>query len=131
MKKLLIAISLIALTGAGCTVSTNTDTPPTKTPPASTTAFNASVTFSIGESMTFQDGMKLTLTAINDSRCPSGVQCIWAGELSPVFMFYDVDKSSQEVILGTMRTPSVTVKNYVVTLTSATTEKATITVSKK
>lgn len=79
--------------------------------------------------MTFQDGMKLTLTAINDSRCPAGVQCIWAGELSPVFTLVAVDKSSQEVILGTSRTPSVTVKNYTITLTNATTGETTVTVS--
>src|SRR5688572_22663536 len=92
MKKFLAAISLIALTGAGCTVSTNTNTntPPVKAPPASA-AFNTSATFSIGESMTFADGMKLTLTAINDSRCKPGVQCIWEGELSPAFMFYGAD----------------------------------------
>lgn len=129
MKKLLVVISLIALTGAGCGGSRNTNVPPTQTP--STAAFNASVTFSIGESVTFQDGMKLTLTTINDSRCPADVQCIWAGELSPVFMFYDVDQTSQEVILGTSRTTSTTVKNYTITLNGATTEQATIMVSKK
>lgn len=130
MKKILIAIGLIALTGAGCGYSASTSIPLSVTPQTSA-AFNTAATFSIGESMTFQDGVKLTLTAINDSRCPSGVQCIWAGELSPVFMFVDVDQSSQEVILGTTRMLQATVKNYVISLTSATTDEATITVTKK
>ena len=130
MKKILIVIGLIALTGAGCSFSTNISVPPSITPQTSA-VFNEATTISIGERIFFQDGMKLTLTAINDSRCPSGVQCIWAGELSPVFTFVDADKNSQEVILGTTRTPSVTVKNYVITLSSVTTEEAIITVTKK
>ena len=130
MKKILIVIGLIALTGAGCSFSTKSSVPLSITPQTSA-AFNVATTVSIGERIFFQDGMKLTLTAINDSRCPSGVQCIWAGELSPVFTFVDVDKSSQEVLLGTTRTPQATVRNYVITLTSATTEEAIITVVKK
>jgi len=116
--------------GAGCSYTPTTGQSPVKQPSA-TTSFNAAATFSIGESTTFQDGMKLTLKAINDSRCKPGVQCIWAGELSPVFMLYDTDQSSQEVFLGTSRTPSVTVKSYVITLIDATTEQATVSVSKK
>jgi len=130
MKKFLIAISFVILTGAGCSFSENTNKPPAKTP-STPMAFNTSATFSIGQSVTLQDGMKLTLTAINDSRCPVGVQCIWEGELSPVFTFFGADQTSQEIILGTSRTPQVTVKNYMFILTAATTQQTTITISKK
>ncbi len=37
-------------------------------------------TLSIGETHSFAGGAKVTIVAIpSDSRCPSGVQCIWAG----------------------------------------------------
>lgn len=35
-----------------------------------------------GEIATLTDGMTVTLVAIEDSRCPKDVQCIWAGELA-------------------------------------------------
>lgn len=130
MKKFLIVIGLIALTGVGCSSSTTTNVLSSGVPQASA-AFNTDVTFSIGESKTFQDGIKLTLTAINDSRCPFGVQCIWAGELSSTFVFYGVDGVSQEFTLGTVRAKQVTVKDYVISLTNAATDQTSVTVAKK
>jgi hypothetical protein len=47
-------------------------------------------TFNIGEEAVFQHGemnqsninyLEFTITEINDSRCPSDVQCVWAGKV--------------------------------------------------
>lgn len=130
MPILLMGLAAVLLSGAGCTYTATTNAPSSEVP-AATAAFGASVTFSVGESITFQDGIVLKLTAINDSRCPSDVQCIWAGELSPAFVFYDVAGTSQEFSLGTARTAQVTIQNHMISLISATTEQATITMSKK
>ena len=39
------------------------------------------LTLGIGEKATLAGGSRLTyLSLVNDSRCPPGVQCIWAGD---------------------------------------------------
>jgi hypothetical protein len=131
MRTLFLSLSLTALLlgGAGCTYSG--PSAPSSEAPRAAVAFDTPATFTIGESITFQDGMVLKLTAINDSRCKPDVQCIWAGELSPVFVLYDINQSFQEFTLGTVRAAKVTVRNYVITLKNATTDQVTITVSKK
>ncbi len=132
MRTAFLSLGLAALLvcGAGCSDSNAPLVPPPEKPSAAV-PFGTSATFSVGESITFQDGVVIKLTAIDDSRCPAGVQCIWAGELSPVFVFSDADGTSQEFRLGTTRTTQVTVKNHVISLTGATEDQATITVSKK
>lgn len=126
---LFMSLATLLLGGAGCVSSSPSI--PSSGASRTAVAFDTPATFAIGESITFQDGIVLKLTAINDSRCKPDVQCIWAGELSPVFVLYDVNQSSQEFTLGTVRTAKVTVKNYLITLKNATTDQVTITVSKK
>ena len=93
--------------------------------------FNVPVVFTMGERVAFQDGTALQLTGIGDSRCKPDVQCIWAGELSPEFVLYDTDLTSQAFMLGTVRTRRATVKDKVVVLQDATNERVTVIVSKE
>lgn len=101
--------------------------------PAPTSAvFDKEVSVSIGKSITFTDGLVMTLTEINDSRCKPDVQCIWQGELAPVFSvsggaFF---KSLRQIQLGTVNNQSVTQNGYTFTLKSATEASATIVVTK-
>ena len=47
-----------------------------------------------------QKGFQLVLKAIpNDSRCPEGATCIWAGEVSAVVMVYKDSKLVDEKTL--------------------------------
>lgn len=54
-------------------------------PVDSLSTFGTAVTLSVGDTATYKDGLHVTLTDVNDSRCPKGVQCMWAGELRAIF----------------------------------------------
>lgn len=74
-------------TNAGVDVSGNVNTNAPATPPVSTLGtFNTAITFSVGDTATFTDGLTVKLEKINDSRCPEDVQCVWAGELAAEFV---------------------------------------------
>lgn len=64
---------------ATSTMSTTTATTTTTKPIVQT--FPKNVTLSISNSYTFSDGAILTIKQINDSRCATDVQCIWAGNI--------------------------------------------------
>lgn len=85
--------------------------------------------FSVGKKMSV-DGLSVTLTKVNDSRCKSGVVCIWAGELSPVFTVTYSDNESVQIILGTMTAKEVSKNGYTFSLKNATENSATIVVTK-
>ncbi len=95
--------------------------------PSAVTGFNIPFTLGIGSKATFSDTLTVTLKSIEDSRCKPNVQCIWAGELSPILL---VGKAQSEVRLGTATKKSVTFGNYTFTLTDANTTSATIIVKK-
>jgi hypothetical protein len=82
----------------------------------------------VKDAVVFSDGLSLTLKEINDSRCPQGVQCIWAGELSPLFLA-STNGSSYEIRLGTVRQATVSLKGHTFSLVGATEKDATIQVS--
>jgi hypothetical protein len=94
-------------------------------------AFNTSVSFKKNDTRTFSDGLSLTLTALNDSRCAPGVQCIWQGEISAVFSARPSGASTQEIRMGTINNTSITALGYSFTLESATPETATIRVASR
>ena len=96
-------------------------------------AFGKSFSVSIGQAVNFSDGLKITLKEINDSRCKPGVQCIWAGELSPVLLATggNFGIASKEIRLGTSRNNSVQEGNYDFILNRATEQAANLTVSSK
>lgn len=79
-------------------------------PTAEMEKFNKTISLDLHEKTTFPDGLAITLTEINDSRCKPGVQCIWAGELSATFALSRGSDLQQEIILGTTTAPHVTVK---------------------
>lgn len=93
--------------------------------------FSSPTTLRVNEQAKFSDGLVVTLVEINDSRCESGVVCVWAGELSPRFMLLGGNISEfKEIRLGTMTTGSATQDGYTITLEKATENTATITVTK-
>jgi uncharacterized protein YkwD len=109
-------------------------TPPLTT--ATTTVdiekFNREVTYLAGQKITYEDGLTVTLIAINDSRCAPDVQCIWAGELSPQLSLTggDLKQTQSQLSLGTSRTEPQTIGAYTVTLGTTTEDSAVIIVSK-
>lgn len=107
------------------------ETPPIN-PPADTEAFGSPVVFNLNEEAVFTDGLKVVLTAISDSRCPKGVQCIWAGEVSVTFEVSGGRITYPgEVRLGTETIPFTTVENYSFSLKSADEKSAELVVEYK
>ncbi len=103
---------------------------PVPTPPY--TDFAKSVTLHVNDTATFSDGLTVTLKEINDSRCKPDVQCIWAGELSPLLLVTGGNFTSpkDEIRLGTTNNTSVTKAEYTFTLQSATEGEAIVVVTK-
>lgn len=99
---------------------------------ASNTAILGSpVNFVASEQLKFSDGLSVTLKEVNDSRCKPGLECIWEGELAPVFIVNNSTTGPKEINLGTVRTKSVTENGYTFTLQDATPITATIVVTKE
>ena len=96
-------------------------------------AFGTQATLAVNESVKFNDGLSVTLLEINDSRCKSGVVCIWAGELSFKFNIIggNVGDSKQEFRLGTTAKNTIAISGYSFILNSATEGTVTITVAKQ
>ncbi len=101
-------------------------------PGTKSAAFGSDVSLAVGDSAAFSDGMTVTLTKINDSRCPKDVQCIWQGELAPVLSLKGGTAGSQakEVTLGTVRTLLTLSSGYSFSLREATAASVKINVSK-
>ncbi len=100
--------------------------------PPRSASFGSSTTLQIGEQARFDDDLVLTLVEINDSRCKTGVTCIWAGELSPMFLITggNVGGSLAQIRLGTTTATTSTKTGYKFTLESATETTATLKVTK-
>ncbi|MBI5422284.1 hypothetical protein HZA44_04085 [Candidatus Peregrinibacteria bacterium] len=90
-----------------------------------TTPYGKPVSMRVNDSVVFPDGMTLKLKEINDSRCPAGVQCIWQGELSPLFIATQ-NGASDEVRLGTVRGSTLSLKGRNYTLVGANGTGATV-----
>lgn len=96
-------------------------------------SFGKAATMAINDSVIFPDAGMLWLTAIEDSRCKPGVQCVWAGELAAIFSLGHAGIEpvvDQTIRLGTVNNKSVSTDKYVFTLESATETTATIIVAK-
>lgn len=71
---------------------------------------------SVGQTATIA-GLSVTLNGVNDSRCPIGVECIWAGEVSAsVTLNAGEETSTRDMKLGA---EPVEFKGYFISLTSA------------
>lgn len=93
--------------------------------------FGKPVTLGIAGTITYTDGLNISVKEINDSRCKADVVCVWQGELSASLsllhgVFGDVPG---EIHLGTVNNKSVSLKGYKFSLESATAESVIITVS--
>lgn len=89
--------------------------------------FGSSIVFVINQKVKFSDGLIVMLKEINDSRCKQGVVCVWAGELSPLFVV-EMGSNSKEIRLGTVNNKKVEEIGYVFELKASTETTATISV---
>lgn len=95
------------------------------------TEFGGVVVFKLNDKVTFSDGLNVTLKEINDSRCPKGVQCVWAGEIAGTFMISDAKLvAPKEIRLGMIRNKSVVSEGYTFSLKDATTTSLSVEVVK-
>lgn len=96
-------------------------------------SFGRPQAMAVGGSIRFADGLNITLARVNDSRCPAGVQCIWAGELAAelVLRGSESGSSAQTVTLGTERMKQRDVGLYGLTLLRASVDSATLLVDRK
>ena len=93
-------------------------------------AFAMPITLHINENVLFPDGLLLSLKEINDSRCKTGVVCVWQGELAAVLIASKGGfASSEEIRLGTVTKKSTSLKGYTFSLKNATEESITLIVS--
>lgn len=101
-----------------------------ETAPAS--EYGKPVTLEDGGSTVFPDGLQVTLLAVNDSRCSEGVQCVWAGELSPVLSVLLLDEGAApvEVTLGTTTRKEAQALGRTFKIEATTEDIATILVTK-
>lgn len=139
MRKLFSSVLLVGsltLLGQGCMSTTQVTTPspapipaPAPTPAAAT--FDQAASIKIGEAVLYPDGLNIMLEKIDDSRCPAGVQCIWAGELAPTIKIQGGDiKDAQQLRLGTMLAPDHVLGMYKIVLKDADTSSISLVVSK-
>lgn len=98
--------------------------------PSGHASFTTPTIIPLGGRMIFEDGLQVTLTAIQDSRCPVDVTCIWEGELSPQFVITggSIRFDTHEVTMGTRTRESVGVPGYTLFLVNAQTDRVTLTV---
>lgn len=84
-----------------------------------------------GEMVVLEDESELTLTEINDSRCPEDAVCVWEGELSAnVMMDIRGENDVVEIQLGSVRTPEMDEGPYRFTLVDITEEGLELIVTK-
>ncbi len=106
--------------------------PSTPTPTTPDIKLGDSFTLRVGQGAVIQGGLRVRLLSIGDSRCPKGVQCIWAGELSPRLQVSALDGGPvQELTLGTSTKRSAEVLGRVVTLKEAGPDQATLVVTQR
>ena len=94
-------------------------------------SFGTPFTLGIGDGAFFGNGLDMQLTAIHDSRCKVGVQCVWAGELSPAFWVRG-DKAgtpAHDLVLGTLKNKEIVGPTYKYVLERATETTVTVVVT--
>ena len=91
--------------------------------------FGDEVSFVVNQKVKFPDGLIVMLVKIDDSRCKPDVVCIWAGELSSLFLVTS-GSLTKEVRLGTVNNKEVSESGYLFKLKSAAETTATLIISK-
>lgn len=113
MRPLSLLLPLALLAGCAATPAASShpeapmSAPTTPTPPAPLAAPAArTLVLGVGEAATLADGSRLTyLRLVNDSRCPPGVQCIWAGDAEIALRWQPARGAAQEASLHTNPLP--------------------------
>ncbi len=99
---------------------------PDNTPPE-LGVFESPLVVPNGGQLRFPDGLIMTITGINDSRCPEGAQCIWAGEISvEMTVVGGVIKTGEALRLGSITETTKQVGPYTISLITTTPYTATI-----
>jgi hypothetical protein len=126
----MLAASLLLL-GAGCAPTPSVPGRPVIDESPAALELGASAALTVGATATYADGLTVTLTAINDSRCKPDVVCIWAGELSAALSVHGgkAGDTAIEIFLGTARGPEKTEAGYLFTLSAIDETSATVTVA--
>ncbi len=103
---------------------------PKPAPVSSLAEFDKPVTLKLLKKTTFTDGLVAILTVVDDSRCPAGKECFWAGQLSvAVELSGGKLKNPGEIHLGTEINPELDLDTYHIKLNSATESTATVTIT--
>jgi len=130
--------TLVATTSLPSTTTPAVSPKPTPTPDPigsspQRSPFDASINLNISNRVVMSDGLSITLSKIDDSRCKAGVQCMWAGELAPSFILENgtLVGTTKTVTLGTVQKPSIVTDGYTIKLTGATPTSATFLVQKE
>jgi hypothetical protein len=79
-----MALVLLVLASSACSKSSTASTRSSTTPPPGEVSLGREFTLSVGQNATVAGedlGIKF-VEVVSDSRCPQGVTCIWAGEVS-------------------------------------------------
>jgi hypothetical protein len=110
----LIFISLIALSGCIADSSTITETvtdseisPQIQHDPELPNAQHGSVITIAVEQIVEYQNLKIRLLAVEDSRCATGVTCIWAGQLVVTLEILNEKSEKEEVKLIHKREPEI------------------------
>jgi hypothetical protein len=103
----LLALTLLA--GCAATPAASSSHPEAPMPPPTApTPPPAARTFvlGVGDTATLEDGSHLSyLRLVNDSRCPPGVQCIWAGDAEIALRWQPAHGPAQDASLHTNPLP--------------------------
>ncbi len=109
------------------TSDTNPPLPDNKPPELG--VFGSPLVVPNGGQLRFPDGLIMTITGINDSRCPEGAQCIWAGEISvEMTVVGGTIKTGEALTLGSITVTSKNIGPYTISLITSTPYTATISV---
>lgn len=112
----LLAAGLAILVFVPLTSNAPTKTAPVVTAPVVVVPQSGDVTLGIGEKGNVGD-LDIELRGpIQDSRCPSGVQCIWAGEVRTTVLLTNV--SGSQIVELSSNKKSYTFDNHVVSMTA-------------
>lgn len=113
-------ITSLVLTGVGCIPSNPEDENPTPSSPIPEVTLSTPFTLTLNETIQVNtndaSGLNVSFVAVeNDSRCPIGAQCIWAGEATVQLNISSTTMPEQKISLKTNNQP-VEFDGYLVTL---------------
>lgn len=106
MRPLPLLLPLILLAGCAAAPAASSHSEVPMSPPTTPPAAARLLVLGVGEAATLQDGSQLRyLRLVNDSRCPPGVQCIWAGDAEIALRWQPVRGQALEATLHTNPMP--------------------------